>query len=300
MWFKNLSLLRLPADHAIDDQALEQGLGEHPLRSPGPLEAETFGFLSPFGREESAWTHGCDGATLLCLGHESRLLPGSVLRDAIAERIAEHEAKTGRKPGKRLRSEFRDAALGELLPRAFIQRSRTQAYLERSQRLLVVDSASDRAAEAVASGLRDALGSFPARPLAFETSVGLLMSEWLVSGQPPEGFELGDEVELKDPAEQSSVVRCRRHDLGAEEVREHARLGKQVVQLALVYEQRIGFVLDVKGKLRKLRFLDLVADQLDAQDGAEQAQVLDAEFALMSGELRRLFARLDTILRFVD
>lgn len=300
MWFKNLSLMRLPADFALTDEALEQALTEHPLRSPGPLELETRGFLSPFARDDAAYSHGCDGASLLCLGTEARLLPASVLRDAIADRVAEHEGKTGRKVGKRMRNEFREAALGELLPRAFIKRSRTGAYLDRKQRLLAVDASSDSSTEAVCSALRDGLGSFPARPLAVEASLGLLMSEWLMSGELPEGFELGDECELKDPSDQGSVVRCRRHDLSAEEVREHARCGKQVVQLGLVYEQRIGFVLDAKLKLRKLSFLDVIADQLDSQDGADMDQVLDAEFALMSLELRRLYERLDAILRFID
>ena len=96
------------------------------------------------------------------------------------------------------------------------------------------------------------------------------------------------------------MVRCRHHDLTAEEIREHARTGKQVTQLGLIYDGRIGFVLDAKLKLRKLSFLDIVADKLDAQDGADPDQLIDAEFVLMSLELRALFARLDEILRFVD
>ncbi|GMU44677.1 MAG: recombination-associated protein RdgC [Xanthomonadales bacterium] len=300
MWFKNLSLLRLPPDFALDATQLEEALAASPLRSPGPLEPETRGFLSPFSREDAGYTHGSGDALLFCLGQEARLLPSSVLRDAVSARIAEHEAKTGRKPGKRLRNEFREAALGELLPRAFIRRTRVGAYWDGPTRLLAVDSGSDRGAEAVATALREALGSFPARPLATEASIALLLSEWLVSGQLPAGFELGDECELKDPSDQVSVVRCRHHDLSADEVREHARCGKQVTQLGLVYEGRIGFVLDTKAKLRKLKFLDIIADQLDRQDGADEETVLDAEFALMSLELRRLYTRLDDVLRFVD
>jgi len=40
MWFKNLSMLRLPADHAIDHAELELALSAHALRQPGPLEFE--------------------------------------------------------------------------------------------------------------------------------------------------------------------------------------------------------------------------------------------------------------------
>ena len=300
MWFKNLSLMRLPADFSLSAEPFETAIAEFPLRSPGPLEMETRGFLTPFSREDAALSHGAGDALLFCLGQESRLLPSSVLGDAVADKIAEHEAKTGRKPGKRLRNEFREAAMGELLPRAFIKRSRTGAYWDGPSRLLAVDSGSDKNVEAVATAVRDALGSFPARPLATEASLELVMTEWLISGELPGGFELGEECELKDPSDQTSVVRCRHHDLGAEEVKEHARCGKQVTQLGLIYDGRIGFVLDSKAKLRKLRFLDVISDKLDAQDGADPDQILDAEFVLMSLELRRLYARLDEVLRFVD
>lgn len=300
MWFKNLSLMRLPADFSLAPEYLEIALAEHPLRSPGPLELESRGFLTPFSREDAALSHGSGGALLFCLGQESKLLPSSVLRHEVSARIAEHEAKNGRIPGKRLRNDFREAALGELLPRAFIKRARVGAYWDAPSRLLIVDSSSDRSTESVASAVREALGSFPARPLATESSATLLMSEWLISGELPRGFELGDEVELKDPSDNTSVLRGRHHDLSAEEIREHARCGKQVTQLGLIFEGRIGFVLDAKLKLRKVSFLDIVADKLDAQDCADPDQILDATFALMSLELRRLFARLDEVLRFVD
>jgi recombination associated protein RdgC len=298
MWFKNASLLRLPADFSLPTE-LDETLQTQALRSPGPLELETRGFLSPIA-DGAALSHASGGAVLLHLGSESRLLPSSVVRDALDDKFADHEARTGRKPGKRLRAELRDAVLGELLPRAFIQRSRTPGYFDPVTRMLVVDSSSDKAAETFASVLREALGSFPSRPLAAEASLPLLMTEWLIAGEVPEGFTLGDECELKDPSDNTSQIKCKRHDLGADEVREHARVGKQVTQLSLVFDDRISFVLDAKLKLRKLKFLDIVADQLDAQDGADQASVLDAEFTLMSLELRRLLERLNGILRFVE
>lgn len=300
MWFKHLSMFRLPADFAIDAETFELALAEHPLRAPGPLELETRGFISPFNRADAALTHGAEGATLLALGQDAKLLPVSVLTDAVNERIADHEAKTGRRPGKRLRNEFKEAALADLLPRAFVKHHRCLAYLDPARRLLVADTSSDKTAEAVVCAIREAIGSFPARPVATEASIALLMSEWLISGQLPEGFELGDGCELKDPSDQASVVRCRNHDLTADEVREHARRGKQVSQLALLYNQRIGFVLDTRCRLLSLHFLDIIADQLDAQDGADPDTVLDAEFTLMVLELRQLVQRLDQILAFVD
>lgn len=80
--FKNLSLLRLPYYLTPSAEPFEVALSEHPLRSPGPLELETRGFLSPFNREDAALSHDAGDALLFCLGTESRMLPGSVLKDA--------------------------------------------------------------------------------------------------------------------------------------------------------------------------------------------------------------------------
>ena len=96
------------------------------------------------------------------------------------------------------------------------------------------------------------------------------------------------------------MVRGTHHDLSADEIREHVRCGKQVTQLGLIYDGRISFVLDDNMKLRKLQFLDVIADRVDAGDGADPDQILDAEFFLMSAELSRLFLALDRVLRFVD
>ena len=59
-------------------------------------------------------------------------------------------------------------------------------------------------------------------------------------------------------------------------------------------------MLDARLRLRKLRFLDVISDKLDVHEGADPDQILDAEFFLMSGELRILLSELDRVLRFVD
>jgi recombination associated protein RdgC len=66
-----------------------------------------------------------------------------------------------------------------------------------------------------------------------------------------------------------------------------------VFQLGLVFDERVGFVLGEDLVVHKLRFLDLVLDELD-EDAMESAKAeIDARFALMSLELRRLFDKID-------
>lgn len=298
--FKNVSALRLPDDFRVGSDVLAEALLGHQIHSPGPLELQTLGFVSPLPGDNGQMVLAETGVSLIRLATETRLLPSSVLRDGIAARVAEYEGKFGRKPNKRIRNECREAALADLLPRALIKRSAVLSYWDPQIRMLLVDSASDREVEAMASQVREALGSFPARPAATESSLALLLSEWLTSGSLPAGFEFGDECELKSPSDPGMVARFRHHDLSAEDVREHARSGMQVTQLALIFEGRASFTLDHRLKLRKFRLLDVVMDQIEAVDGENPDTLASTELVLMAGELRKLLSRLDQIFHFVD
>lgn len=310
MWFKNATLLSLPRDSRIDPLELEAALAGAKLRLPGDLEFETRGFVPVIDRPVLAefdligdpsppqMSRTISGATLFAFATATRLLPASILQDAVAKLCKKHEAEHGRRPGKRLHNQFREQALGELLPRALVQIKRFNAYWDSRLSLMVIDTTSDGVAEKVSAALRDALGSLPCRPLSVLASLPLLMSEWLISRQTPRGFVLGEECLFKDPSDTTRTITCRNHDLTADDIAEHGRCGNQVTQLGMEYEQRMGFVLDARCRLRKLEFFDVVADKLADQEFDDPAARVDAEFTLMALELRGLFTRLDEILRF--
>ncbi len=209
------------------------------------------------------------------------------------QKIENTADKTGKRPGARERKRLKEEVLTDLLPRAFIRLSKRNAYLDTAQGWLVVDTASRKAAEESVSQLREALGSFPAVPMAAEESPRALMTDWLAHGKLPKGLSLSDECELRDPVEAGAVVRCRRQELETDEVREHLKSGKQVFQLGLVFDERLAFTLGEDLVVRKLRFLDLVQNELGETEKENAAAELDAVFALMSLELRRLFAKLE-------
>jgi recombination associated protein RdgC len=200
--------------------------------------------------------------------------------------------KAGKPVGSRERKRLKDEVLTDLLPRAFTRLSKRYAYLDTENGWLVVDTSSRKAAEAATSLIREALGSFPAAPLVPDESPRVLMTDWLAHGKLPRGLALGDECELRDSGDGGAAVRCRRQDLESDEIREHLKSGKQVFQLGLTFDERLSFSLDEELVVRKLRFLDQVQDELgDAQTDSAVAE-LDARFALMSLELRRLFDNL--------
>jgi recombination associated protein RdgC len=254
----------------------------------------TRGFVPPVGRgDEAPMTHAVNACTLVTVGSEEKLLPSAVVNDELQRKVQKIAEEEGRKVGGRERKRLKEDLLTELLPRAFVRSSRMGAYVDRKHGWLVLDTASRKSAENALTQVREALGSFPAVPLAPEESPRVLMTDWLATGNLPGSLVLGDECELRDPATATgAIARCRRQYLDAEEVKEHLRNGKQVFQLGLVFDERISFVLGEDLVVRKLKFLDAVVDELgDSQQDA--AAEMDARFALLTLELERLLGKLE-------
>lgn len=293
MFFRNLTLFRFSPAVAHDLDRLDEALAKHPLHPCGPLEMHTHGFISPLGRDEEALSRTLGHCTLFSLGSEDKILPAAVINEAVSLRARALAEKEDRRIGGRQRRQLKQEVLDELLPRAFSRPSRLDAYIDRKSGWLVLDTSSRKSAEAALSALRDAMGSFPALPLAARETPRAVLTDWLARGVLPEGLSLGDECELRDPSvAHGAVVRCQRQDLASGEIQEHLRTGKQVFQLGLEYDGRMGFVLGEDLVVRKLRFHDVVTDELEGDQQESAAAEVDARFALMSLELERLLGQL--------
>lgn len=294
MFFRNLTMFRFPA--SLDLTALEKALAACPLRPVGPLELSSSGFVPPLGRGATAVAHQVGDAVWVAVGVEERLLPAAVVNAELAKRIDDAEQREGRRPGGRARKRMKEELVHEMLPRAFVRPSRTDAMLDLARGLCIVDTSSRGAGEAVVSALRQTLGSFPALPLNAEVAPRSVLTGW-ISGEPlPEALTLGEECELKDAGDGGAVVRCQRQDLGGEEIVEHLEAGKQVTRLALTLDDHVSFVLGEDLVVRKLKFLDGAMDVLDGADHEDVHAELDARFALMAGEVGRLFDVLEPAL----
>ena len=117
------------------------------------------------------------------------------------------------------------------------------------------------------------------------------MAHWLKEQDPPAGFTVDRECELKSPDETKAVVRYARHPLDIEEVQQHIQAGKLPTRLALTWRDKISFVLNDKLQIKRLVFLDILKEQSDGQSENE-AERFDLDFTLMTGELAELVADL--------
>ena len=212
MFFRNLTFFRFPA--SVDFSQIDTLLPEARLKPVGPLEMSSRGFISPFGRSENAGedgeqlSHRIGDSLWLTVGGEDKILPGAVVNDLLARKIAEMEEKEGRKPGGRMRKQMKDDLLHELLPRAFVKPSRTDALLDLEHGFVAVDTSSKKTGENVISQIRGALGSFPALPLNAEVAPRSVLTGWIAGEPLPEGLALGEECELRDAVDGGAATRA--------------------------------------------------------------------------------------------
>ncbi len=295
MFFRNLTLFRFPT--SLDLSELDTHLADVQLKPVGPMDLSSRGFVSPFGRDAEALSHRIDDAIWLTVGGEDKLLPAAVVNDLLGKKLADIEEKEGRKLGGRARKRLKEDLVAELLPRAFVRPTRTDAMLDLEHGLCIVDTSSRKNAETVVSEIRHALGSFPALPLNAEVAPRSVLTGWIAGERLPDGLSLGDECELKDAAEHGAIVKCQHQELQGDEIAKHLEAGKQVTRLALTLDDHVSFVLGEDLVIRKLKFLDGAVDQLESTEREDIRAELDARFALMAGELKRLFAVLEPALK---
>lgn len=285
MWFRNLQLYRFTQPIDASAENLQKALEEHEFRPCGALEMATFGWVAPLGRHSEMLVHAVGNYLMVTARKEEKLLPASVVNELLADRVAEVEEREMRSLAKRERDALREELVHELLPRAFTRSSLVRAYLAPVDGWLVVDAGSRKKAEELTVLLRRSLGSLPVLPPQTKERPPAVMSGWLRDAGSPAGWTVEDECELRAQDEGAGVVRCKRQDLSAEEVLGHLNAGKEVVKLAVTWNDRLSCVVDGDLQIKRLRFLDVVQEQAAEVVTDDEAERFDADFVILTQEL---------------
>lgn len=251
----------------------------------GASQPLSVGWVPPRGAQHGVLAESVQGQWLLRLCVEQKLLPSSVVKNRAAE-IADHlELTTGRKPGKKQLRELREQATQELLPQAFTRLSAVQVWMDTQAGLLMIDTTSAARAEDAVTLLVKTLDGFGVQALHTRAAPATAMAGWLLSGEPPAGFSVDRDCELKAPDESRAAVRYARHALDIDEVRAHIEAGKQPTRLAMTWSSRVGLVLTEALQIKRIAFEDVV---FEAARAAGQEDDFDTDVALATGELSAL------------
>ncbi|MBS1209919.1 MAG: rdgC [Proteobacteria bacterium] len=289
MWFRNIQLYRLPEQWDMSAERLSEQLERLLFQTCGSQDMASQGW-APVTPDNLV--HSVGGQWMIALGVEQRLLPSTVVKQVCEDRAEEIEAQQGFKPGRKQMKELKETVTQELLPRAFTRRRKVYAWIDPKEGWLAIDASSRSAAEPVVEALHKALDELPLKLLNTERSPGAAMTDWLAGGEAPGAFTIDQDCELRAVTDEASAVRYVRHSLEGEEIREHIASGKQVSKLALTFDDRVSFILTDKFEIKRLQALDVLTDKGGEGDVKSREEQFDADFALMAGELRKLFPAL--------
>lgn len=283
--FKNILMYRIGAGWSASAAQVEESLQAGPFVECGATQEKSLGWIAPRGQTHGALLEAVAGQWIMKLMIETKALPASVINRKTQERVAQIEASTGRKPGKRETRDLKDDIRLELLPMAFTKQTSVLVWIDRAAGLLVIDAASQARGDEAVTLLVQTLPGLALTLVNTQTSPAAAMAEWLLSQEAPAGFSVDRECELKAADESKAVVRYARHRLDTEEVQQHVREGKMPTRLAMTWNERVSFVLTEGLQLKKLAFLDTVFDST----GSNKEDDFDADVAISTGELRQLF-----------
>ena len=286
--FKNVMVYRIGEGFSPTLAEVQAALEPAQFVECGASQEKSVGWIPPRGEAYGPLVESVGGQWIVKLMIESKAVPGNVVRRRADERIAEIEAATGRKPGKKEKRDIMDDVLMSLLPQAFARQSTVVVWMDLDNRRLVLNSGSQGKADEVISALMNVLGGLSVSLIQTVTSPQAAMTQWLLAPSEdewPADLTVERETVLKSTDEDAASVRFNRHHLANDDVRKHVLEGKLPTQLALSWDGRVAFVLTETLQLKKVQFLDGVMDESGTDKNEDR---FDGDVALSTGLLSPL------------
>ncbi|MFT4925709.1 MAG: recombination associated protein RdgC [Phenylobacterium sp.] len=288
MWFSNIYFFKFTQPFELSQEDLEESLEALKFTPCGTLDLFKFGWTSAMGNKTDAFTHFGNGNILLRAKREEKILPASVIKDLLEEKIANIEKAESRPVKKKEKEQMKEDIIHSLLPQAFTKSSFINGYIDTNNQLLLINVSSKNKADDFMSLLRKAIGTLPVEPIRKDGTIELLLTHWLKDRALPSQLELEMEAELKSPEEDGGEIRVKQQDLTADEITRHMDTGKQVTKLAVQWQERISFMIQDDISLRRVKFGELIKEQNDDIPNEDKLAKMDADFTLMAAEFGEL------------
>lgn len=281
MWFKQATLFQFSKPFSSSISELSELLKPLAFTPCLPSFASSIGWVSPLGQAHQELVYGSKRFLLISLQFEEKILPATVVRQAVIEKVAEIEAKEARTVRGKEKQNIKDEMVQTLLPRAFSKKSVVSAYIDLKDQLLVLNSSTPSKVERFIAFFKRAVAPVDLHTIAVKKPVDL-MTDWLKGEDVPRNFEIGQACLLRDPQQEKRMIRCQHQDLFAANIQAFLKEECEVMTLAMAWKEQVKFTLTGEFALRGIQFQEAVLSlaQSDYTETAEQR--FDADFVLMT------------------
>lgn len=287
MFFKNLTVYRMTASWNLLAADVNEALAAHETAPIGASQQIAHGWERQF---DDQFVHVVNRQMLLLLKTEKKVVPSSALKAEVASQVERITEQTGRKPGKKETRELKDEALLSLLPNVLPTIQQTHVWIDPVNGWIVVNTGSPARADVVINHLIRSLEKLELQTLHIARDPGSVMTEWLLDEveNGPARFSIDRACELKANDETKAVVKYTNSNLNSDDLHNHIKWGKRVVNLALTFEDRVSFVLTERFRIKKVQFLDLCTMEYRDQKAADERESHDVDFTIMTIELNNM------------
>lgn len=291
--FRNLRLYRLNSTWPTRSEDLADLLQTLEFTPCSPFSERSAGWEAPGLPHDPTLCRRVNGADLLRLRCQSRILPVAAIREALEARLDDYRTRMDQEPPRRVVRQLRDETRDELLPKALLKSDRLDGFCIPASGILGINTSSAARAELFLDLLRGAIQGCELEPVSYQRPLGDLLTAMFL-GDLPDGMSLGLECRMQDPSDTQATVVWKDVDLTDPAIRTHVIEGMQVTHLAIEYRQVMQCLVSQDGLLSKIRFTgdSLAADTVDDHPLTK----LDADFVLATGTLRAFLQDLEKLL----
>jgi len=291
--FRNLRFYRITSPWPATEEKLSEVLSQNPFSACGAYAERSAGWEAPSDVDGAPLCRRLNGADLLQLRTQSRVLPVAAIREAMEGKVVEYRSRMAQEPPRGELRRLREMTREELLPKALLKSERNRACFLHAESLLAIDAATDTKAEWFIDQLRTCFGQFSCTPLKFNKSPEALLKR-IFLGENPLGFSLGRECRMQDLSDSRSIATWREFELTDPSIRRHVADGMKLTHLGIGFNELLSCVLSDDGVVSKLKFVE--GGAVDTPDIEDPLARLDADFVLLTGTIAPMMASLKKLL----
>lgn len=293
MWFKQIQLFQL-TDSLKDTDELAENLMSLAFKPCLPSLPSSAGWAAPLDEDEAPLVRTLNGCHMICLQLEEKILPATVIRQALDEKIKQIESAQDRKIKQKEKLALKDEVTHTLLPRAFSRLSKLYAYIDTKNHWLILNTTQAAKTELFLTLFKrcvtENIHPFEIKKLA------PILTHWLQHKSYPTSFSIEKSCVLQDPKQQNRVIRCQQQDLFAGSIQALIKDGCEVKQVALCWQDQINFLLTDDFTLRGIQRQDEIIEQVKDNESETEQQRFDVDFLIMTKMLNGMLTDLLNIL----
>src|SRR3989338_3436115 len=143
MLFKQIQIFQLSNSFNCSAKNIELCLNRFLFSPCLPSLALSSGWVPVLDEEDAPLLRTISNCTVFCAQFEEKILPASVIRRALAEKIKQIEISENRKVRQKEKWSLKDEITMTLLPRAFSKFTKVYAYIDAKHRWLVLAIANE-------------------------------------------------------------------------------------------------------------------------------------------------------------